>query len=206
MLIMDTIAHLKFNDLAPDLELVTADGDKIKLSSLWKDKVLLLAFTRHFGCPQCKEMLEQLVQLVPDLTNKGYRLAVITQASPDGAKAFCAEYAPGVLCLSDPERNAYTAYGLGRGTMRQTFLSSNVWRSNRQLKQKKGWKTELPPPGQDALLMSATFIIGSDGRIRLPYYYDNIADHPAVSLLLKGVMGMDWDTSFESPIKPEEGG
>jgi peroxiredoxin len=202
---MDTIAHLKFNDLAPDLELATADGDKIKLSSLWKDRVLLLAFTRHFGCPQCKEMLEQLIQLIPDLTGKGYQLAVITQASPDETKAFCAEYAPGVLCLSDAERNAYTAYGLGRGTMRQTFLSSNIWRSNRKLKQKKGWKTELPPPGQDALLMSATFIIGSDSRIRLPYYYDNIADHPPVSLLLKGVMGMDWETPFESPIKPEEG-
>jgi peroxiredoxin len=202
---MDTIAHLKFNDLAPDLELATADGDKIKLSSLWKDRVLLLAFTRHFGCPQCKEMLEQLIQLMPDLTGKGYQLAVITQASPDETKAFCAEYAPGVLCLSDAERNAYTAYGLGRGTMRQTFLSSNIWRSNRKLKQKKGWKTELPPPGQDALLMSATFIIGSDSRIRLPYYYDNIADHPPVSLLLKGVMGMDWETPFESPIKPEEG-
>jgi peroxiredoxin len=200
---MDTIAHLKFNDLAPDLELATADGDKIKLSSLWKDRVLLLAFTRHFGCPQCKEMLEQLIQLIPDLTGKGYQLAVITQASPDETKAFCAEYAPGVLCLSDAERNAYTAYGLGRGTMRQTFLSSNIWRSNRKLKQKKGWKTELPPPGQDALLMSATFIIGSDSRIRLPYYYDNIADHPPVSLLLKGVMGMDWETPFESPIKPE---
>jgi peroxiredoxin len=202
---METIAHLKFNDFAPDLELATADGNKIKLSSLWKNKVLLLAFTRHFGCPQCKEMLDHLVQLMPGLAGKGYHLAVITQGTPDETKVFCAKYAPGILCLSDPERNAYTAYGLGHGTIRQTFLSPAVWRSNRKLNQKKGWKTELPPPGQDALLMSATFVIGSDGRIRLPYYYDNIADHPPVDLLLSGVMGMNWEKLFESPIDPEEG-
>jgi peroxiredoxin len=201
---MDKLEQLKFNDLAPDLELAMTNGDNIKLSSLWNDRVLLLAFIRHFGCPQCKEMLDHLVGLLPGLGDKGYQLAVITQGTLDETKVFCGEYAPGIMCLSDPERKAYTAYGLGQGNMRQTFLSPNVWRSNRKLNRQKGWKTELPPPGQDALLMSAIFVIGSDGRIRLPYYYDNIADHPPVDLLLSGVMGMDWDIPFESPIDPEE--
>ena len=55
---MSKLAHLKFNDLAPDLELLDTEGNPIKLSSLWKEKVLILAFTRHFGCPQCKEMVD----------------------------------------------------------------------------------------------------------------------------------------------------
>ena len=194
--------HLKFNDPAPDLELRTSDDKPLRLSSLWKGRVLILAFTRHFGCPQCKEMLDQLVHSQPDLAKKNLSLAAITQAEPEATAAFCAEYAPGVLCLADPERHAYEAYGLGRGTMRQTFFSANVWRSNRRLNQQKGWKTELPPSGQDAMLMSGTFVIGPDGRIRMPYYYDDIADHPPVELLLKGIMGMDWDTPLESPIKP----
>ena len=130
-------------------------------------------------------------------------LAVITQAEPGAARAFCDQYAQGVLCLADPARKAYTAYGLGRGTIRQTLLSWKVWRSNARLRQQRGWKTELPPAGQDAMLMSGTFIIGPDGRIRLPYYYDNIADHPPVELLLHGVLGMNWQTPLESPLQPE---
>ena len=48
--------------------------------------------------------------------------------------------------------------------------------------------------------LAGTFVIGTDGRIRLPYYYDNIADHPPVDLLLHGVMGMDWNRPFEGPV------
>jgi peroxiredoxin len=194
---------LKFNDAAPDAEVTAADGAMIKLSSLWKNKVLVLAFTRHFGCPQCKEMLDELVTGYPELVGAGLSLAVVTQGTLDQTKAFCAERAPGILCLSDPERKVYSAYGLERGTLRQTFLSAQVWKSNRRLKKTRGWNTELPPPGQDSMLMSGTFVIGPDGLIRLPYYYENIADHPPLDLLVKGIMGTDWKKPLESPIAPE---
>lgn len=200
---MTKIAHLKFNDLAPDLELTTAEGKSIRLSSLWQGKTLVLAFTRHFGCPQCKEMLDQLMISREALEAKGLSLAVVTQAAPDLARSFCDQYAPGVLCLADPQRQAYTAYGLGRGSLGQTILSPRVLRSNARLLRTRGWKPEFPPAGQDAMLMSGTFIIGSDGRIRLPYYYDDIADHPPLELLLNGVMGTEWQKPLESPIAPE---
>jgi hypothetical protein len=49
--------------------------------------------------------------------------------------------------------------------------------------------------------MAGLFVIAPDGRIRLPYYYDNIADHPPVDLLLHGVMGADWKKSLDgSPV------
>jgi peroxiredoxin len=197
---MENIRSLKFNDLAPDVELLTVEGQSIRLSALWRDKVLVLAFTRHFGCPQCKEMLDQLVQFRPEMAAKGLALAVVTQGAPEAARAFCSERAPGVLCLADPERAAYRAYGLGRATVWQTFFSLAVMRSNRRLQREKGWKPELPPAGQDAMQMSATFIIGPDGRIHLPYYYDDIADHPPAELLLRGVMGMDWSIPLDAPI------
>ena len=42
---MSKIAHLKFNDSAPDVELLTVEGQPIRLSALWAGKVLVLAFT-----------------------------------------------------------------------------------------------------------------------------------------------------------------
>lgn len=199
---MPNIVHLKFNDPAPDLTLQDVNGNPVQLSTLWKRQVLILAFTRHFGCPQCKEMVDQLVAASADIKQKNLMLAIITQGTPEEAKAFCGQRAPGVLCLADPERKAYEAYGLERANVWQTFLSVNVWRSNKRLKRERGWNTELPPTGQDAMQMAGTFVIAPDGRIRLPYYYDDIADHPSVDLLLHGVMGMDWNQTFDGPVAP----
>ena len=199
---MPNIAQLKFNDPAPATTLQDVEGKPIQLSSLWKKQVLILAFTRHFGCPQCKEMVDQLVVASPAIREKKLSLVIVTQGSPEAAKVFCEQRAPGILCLADPERKAYEAYGLERANIWQSFLSIRVWRSNRRLKRERGWNTELPPTGQDAMQMAATFVIAQDGRIRLPYYYDDIADHPSVDLLLHGVMGMDWNQTFDGPLAP----
>jgi peroxiredoxin len=197
---MSNLAHLKFNDPAPDLELQDADAKPVRLSALWQKQALILAFTRHFGCPQCKELVDQLVTQLPAFQSRNLALAIVTQGTPAETKEFCAERAPGVLCLADPDRNAYEAYGLERANIWQSFLSLNVWRSNRRLKRERDWNTDLPPQGQDALQMAGLFIIATDGKIRLPYYYDDIADHPPVDLLLHGVMGAEWSKPFDGPV------
>jgi peroxiredoxin len=194
---------LKFNDPAPDVSLLNINGKPVRLSKYWKKQTLVLAFTRHFGCPQCREMMDELHTLRPELKKRGLALVIITQGTPEQAKEFCAERAPGSICLADPDRLAYTAYGLGRGTAFQTLVSPNIWKANKRLKKEKGWSPEPPPPGQDAFVMSGTFVIGMDGRVRLPYYYEDIADHPPADLLLQGVMGMDWSKPVESSIQPE---
>jgi peroxiredoxin len=202
---MPKFAHLKFNDLAPDIPVLDAEGKTVQLSALWKTRTLVLAFTRHFGCPQCKEMMDELHAARPELEARGLTLAIVTQGTPEQAKRFCADRAPGATCLADPDRKAYTAYGLGRGSFFQTLFSPNIWKSNKRLKATKGFSPEPAPAGQDTFVMSGTFIIGPDGRVRLPYYYEDIADHPPVELLLKGVMGMDWSKPIEVTIMPEGG-
>ena len=185
---MAKLARLKFNDPAPDLEILTAENNLIRLSSLWAERTLLLVFTRHFGCPQCKEMLAQVVEAKTEIEGAGLTIAAVTQGKPDEALEFCRGQAPDVVCLADPECKAYRAYGLERGSLWQVIFSPQVllgtfraWRH--------GHRTEFPPRGQDVMQMSGTFIIGTDGKIRLPYHYDTIADHPAADLLLRGVLG-----------------
>ena len=198
------MAQLKFNELAPDFDVQTVTGEIIRLSSLWNGKTLILAFTRHFGCPQCKKMLSELVEYNPELINAGFSIAVITQGTPTETAKFCKKYAPGILCLADSNRQAYKAFGLPKGTLSQTLLSRRVWKANARVKKEKGWKPEMAPQGQDVMQMSGVFIIGSDGRIRLPYYYDDIADHPSMDLLLKGFLGTDWQKPFSSAISPKK--
>jgi peroxiredoxin len=199
---MSKLSHLKFDDPAPNLELFNIEGKPVKISSLWKKQAVILAFARHFGCPQCKEMIEALAGISADMESNGLLLVIVTQGTPEAAKAFCSDHAPGVICLADPERKAYRAYGLERVNFWQAFLSPRIWSSNLRLRREKGWKTEWPPAGQDALQLAGIFIIGTNGRLRLPYYYDNIADHPPMDLLLHGVMGINWKSPFEKPIAP----
>ncbi len=199
---MSKLAHLKYNDPAPDVEVLDAQGAPVRIASFWKDRPLVLAFTRHFGCPQCKQLLDMLARYAPQLAAHGLGVAVVTQGQPDATRDFCAEYAPGVTCLSDPARQAYRAFGLERASFWQAFLSPRVWRSIARLGRERGWKTELPPAGQDAMQLAGVFIIGPDGRIRLPYYYEDIAYHPPVEIMLRGVMGVTWDKPLDAPITP----
>lgn len=191
--------QLNFNRSAPDLTLQTSAGETVQLSSLWAQRPLLLAFTRHFGCTQCKEMLDELVAGRERIEQAGLNIAVVMQAPPEATAAFAAKYAPGLLCLADPQRAAYAAYGLERGNLFQTFLNPSVWSAIARAR-KKGYAVEPPPPGQDAMQMSGTFIISKAGRIELPYYYDHIADHPPLDLLLSGVLSTRWDRSFDGPV------
>jgi peroxiredoxin len=196
--------QLNFKHNAPDLTLLNTSGEPVQLSSLWSQRTLLLAFTRHFGCTQCKEMLEELVTGREKIEKAGLGIAVVMQGTPEATAIFAQKYAPGLLCLSDPERKAYQAYGLERGNLLQTFLNPKVW-SAVSRSRKKGYVVDPPPAGQDAMLMSGTFIISKEGSIDLPFYYDHIADHPPLDLLLNGVLSSRWDQSFDGPIGPGVG-
>lgn len=191
--------QLNFNRNAPDLTLQDTSGQPVQLSSLWAQRPLLLAFTRHFGCTQCKEMLEELVAGRERITQAGLDIAVVMQGTPEATAKFAQQFAPGLVCLADPERKAYEAYGLERGNLFQTFLNPKVW-SAISRSRRKGYAVEVPPEGQDAMQMSGTFIISPQGRIELPYYYDHIADHPPLELLLNGVLSTRWDQPFDGPV------
>ena len=200
---MAKFVHLTFDSPAPDLELSAATGEMMRLASLWASRPLLLVFIRHFGCPQCKELLDFLTGNSARLEAAGLGVAIVTQGTVPETAEFCREHAPGLLCLADPQRQAYRAYQVERGGLRQTFLSPRVWRSNQRAAQTKGYQTEFPPPGQDAMQMAALFVISREGRIRLPYYYGDIADHPPIELLLGGVLSTGWDTPYNAPLGPQ---
>jgi peroxiredoxin len=198
---MNRMRHLNFNDPAPDIEIFTTDGETIRLSALWSEHPLLLAFTRHFGCTQCKEMLDLIAAGQAEIQQAGLRIAIVTQGTPQSTLEFRQKFAPNLFFLADPDRRAYAAYGLERGSLFQVVLNPKVWNAISGSR-KKGYLLEPPPQGQDALQMSGLFIISTDGHIDLPYYYDNIADHPPFDLLLHGVLSTRWGQPFNGPLGP----
>ncbi|MBN1231024.1 MAG: AhpC/TSA family protein [Anaerolineales bacterium] len=198
---MKMTSHIDFYQKAPDLNLITEQGDEVAISAFWQEKPLLLAFTRHFGCTQCKEMINELLEGKQKIEKAGLNILIVSQGTPEATAIFSKEYAPDLTFVCDPDREAYAAYGLERGNLFQTFLNPKVW-SAVSAARKKGMRVDRPPKGQDAMQMSGTFVISTKGYIMLPYYYDHIADHPPLDLILSGVLGTDWSHPFEGPVGP----
>ena len=193
--------QIPFYREAPDLTLLNTAGEPVQLSSLWAEKPLLLSFTRHFGCTQCKEMLDELVAGRERILASGLNIASHHAGHARSHGRICRPLRPRPAVPGRPRARAYQAFGLERGNLFQTFLNPKVWRRY-PARQQKGYKVEPPPAGQDAMQMSGTFIISTDGKIVLPYYYDHIADHPPLELLLNGVLSTRWDKPFEGPVGP----
>jgi len=80
--------RLNFNQTAPDLTLLDTQGKPVKISSLWAKRPLLLAFTRHFGCTQCKEMLEEIITGRERIEKSGLDIAVVMQGTPEATAEF----------------------------------------------------------------------------------------------------------------------
>src|SRR4030042_1059754 len=87
--------QLNFNHNAPDLTLPNPSGEAVQLSSLWRQRPLLLAFTRHFGCTQCKEMLDELVKGREQIEKAGLGIAVVMHGTREASAIFAQQFAPG---------------------------------------------------------------------------------------------------------------
>ena len=193
------MSRLDFDEAAPDAEVTDPAGQPVRLSALWTDQPLLLAFLRHFGCSECLGLVAMLREGQPQLARAGLGLAVVTLGTAAATAEFGRAHAPDLRLLADPRRAAYAAYGLERGNVFQLVLSPQVWRGLARSR-RQGRLSRRPPPGQDVRQLSGTFVIGANGRVRLPYYYEHIADHPPLELLLRGVLGTGWAQPFPGPV------
>jgi peroxiredoxin len=86
---------------------------------------------------------------------------------------FCGPRAPGLLCLSDPERSAYRAYGLGLVGFSEVFAPSVMIAGAQGMLEGHGQGTPMGEPRQ----MPGLFVIAPGGRILLAHYSRTVADH-----------------------------
>lgn len=85
--------------------------------------------------------------------------------------------------LSDPDRKAYRAYGLGRHSILQAYGPKIVWQYLRWASQGK----PIGRSGQDTLQRGGDFVVGTDGRLKLSHAGRDQSDRPAISLILEAL-------------------
>lgn len=113
--------------------LTSDEGTPVELGTLWRDRVVVLAYVRHFGCILCREQVSELAKIVPEIRALGAELVVVGSGRPQFARAFREDLALDVPILVDPDLVSYRAAGMHR-TVRATVsldLLKNAWRAYR---------------------------------------------------------------------------
>jgi peroxiredoxin len=72
--------------MAPDVEVTRMDGKSDKLSSLYRDKPLVLVFFRGGWCPVCTRHAEGLIKVYPEIQKLGAEMIAISPDNPANSK------------------------------------------------------------------------------------------------------------------------
>ena len=122
---------LKERDLAPDFELPTDDGSRLRLSDLRGKKVVLFFYPRA-DTPGCTVEACEFRDLYPDITVQGAEVLGISPDPVAAVRKFREKFDLPFRLLADPEHTVAELYGVWRekttfgqtymGVVRTTFL------------------------------------------------------------------------------------
>ncbi len=84
-------------------------------------------------------------------------------------------------CFADESRAIYRAYGLARGSWRQTLTLKALAPYARLL---LSGRTVRAAPSQDIRQRGGDFVVGRDGRLTLAYASDDPSDRPAIASII----------------------
>ena len=119
-------------------------------------------------------MLHQIDEL-------GVRIAIIAFASAESLASYQhRQRLDHLLVLSDPHRQAYQAFGLGRGTVLRVWLDPRVWARYLQLLL-RGRRPRRAQEKEDTLQLGGDVLIDSHGRIAWIYRSRGPEDRPSVA-------------------------
>lgn len=79
---------VRLSSLFGDIEVLTPNGDSVPVIDLWKERRVVIAFARHFGCILCKKRAAQLLSKKEEFDKAGVALVIIGPGSPQQASAF----------------------------------------------------------------------------------------------------------------------
>ena len=116
---------MKIGEAAPDFELYSQVGEKIKLTSYFGKKKVILFFYVKDNTPGCTAEVKGITDTYPKISDK-YEIIGINHDSVQSHKKFCQKLDVPFRILSDPDKKIATLYGakgaLGMYTKRMTFL------------------------------------------------------------------------------------
>jgi peroxiredoxin len=167
---------------APDLQLLDDTGWLRHLSEFWATGPALLMFWRHFGCSCGVARADRLKAEWADHLDAGLTPVIIGQGDPLRAAEYRARHDLPCPVLSDPNRKAYRAYGVGQWPVERILYDApaSFWThahdegaSFQEARREQG-----RPLVDDPWRAMAEFVVRPGGIVQLPYLYQYCEDYP----------------------------
>ena len=150
-------AAKQVGDLAPDVTLPDAHGVPVSLARLRETGPVVLVFYRGGWCPFCNMQLKAYEAVLPRIAATGASLVAVSPEKPDDTVSTREKNALTFPVLSDIGQTAGKAFGL-------VYAFTDELRSVYD-----GFNLDIPgkngTPDDWSLPLSATYVIGRDGRI-----------------------------------------
>jgi len=115
-------------------------------------------------------------------TARGCAILVVAQAKPKTIALYQSRMKWSVPLVSDPERAAYTAFGLERAGLLSFFKPRVLWRYFRGMM--KGYLAKMPYSGEDLKQLGGDFLLSCDRKMIFAYPSADPTDRPKVADLL----------------------
>jgi peroxiredoxin len=123
-----------------------------------------------------------LREAYPKFHERGAEVAVVTMGTPEQAAELCRRHQCVFPCFSDPQAEAYRAFGLERGGIAQLVTPRTIVRAiSSTLKGNYGG------PMGDVFRMGGTFAIDREGVIRYCHRARDAAEIAPVDEVLAGL-------------------
>jgi len=110
-------------------------------------------------------------------------VAVVSFSAPEQVAAYQGRLLAPLDVLIDEQRVAYTAFGLGRGSVLRVWGPKAWWAYAGLLR--RGRKFERPT--EDTLQLGGDFVIDGEGQVRYAYRSEDPSDRPPVDELIAAV-------------------
>jgi peroxiredoxin len=147
---------LKVGDAAPDITLLNALGQSIRLQDLWLRGPLVVIFYRGGWCPYCNLELRAWQQQLSALSTLGASLVAISPQTPDNSMTTAEKNTLAYPVLSDSSLTAAEAFGIAF-TLHPELVDLYTTFGNDL--------PELNGNGKWVLPLPATYVIDGNGRI-----------------------------------------
>lgn len=153
-------------------EMITNEG--ISLAKMSKKQPILLVFLRRFGCTFCREALDDLSKIRPEIEKKGVNVVFVHMADNEEAVSYFKKFKlPNAIHISDPECRYYQIFDLLKGNLRQLFGLSVMMRGFK-LAMEKGYGLGFIG---DGFQMPGIFLV-QKGKVINSYIHATAADKP----------------------------
>ena len=113
---------------------------------------------------------------------RGCSVLVVTQAKPEVLSLYLSRFRWNVPLVCDPERAAYTAFGLERTGWLTFFRPRVLWGYARGVW--KGHRVKKPYAGEDVLQLGGDFVLSRERTLVWAYPSASPTDRPAIADLL----------------------